>query len=796
MADNIKSIGRFSIIRLLGKGAQSAVYLAFDPSLQREVAIKTLHFSDAADRKDQVRALIQEAQIVSQLRHPNIVPIFEIGEEDGDPYLVFEYVEGQNLAEFLREKKSLPIQEAVEIMISVLEAIIHAHKHGIIHRDLKPSNILINLEHITRVMDFGIATRISDNPLENFGLSGTPSYMAPEYIQSQTISAQNDIFAAGLILCEMLTGHKVVPGRNPDEIMNYIITETITLPAGSESVIDEKLGDIILKALARDPQSRYSSALIMRDALRAYLANEELKEAPPAEGTAQSTLEFLLRRMRHKSDFPALSESISAINRISPERDSIAALSNQILKDFALTSKILKIVNTVLYRPYGGGSISTVSRAVSVMGFDAVRNIAIALILFEHLQNKAHAAQLKEEFLRTLFSAILARTIAHRRDKRESEEIFICTLFHNLGRLLSLFYFSEEAAAIAKIVTQKGLSEEAASAQVLGISYEEMGIGITRIWGFPEQISGSMRRLPQDTVRAPRTHIDELRITAGFATDLCMQIAATPIDDKARIIRKFTDRFGEYLPAEMESLPEQLRHALEEISQYASSIQASFLQSQFGKKVILWLAPEAEKPAEELSPLEDTATHNLLEPTLDLAGKISKVSEAQSILAAGIQDVSNSLIEDRSLNDILRMILEIMYRSMKFEHVLLCVRDTRQDAMQGRFGFGENIDQFAAAFRFLLDDEEDNVFLAAVFNDADILISNIEDPKVKPHIPAWFKKAGQAQTFMLFPIGIKRTPMALIYADKKQAGDIVVAENELNLLRTLRNQAILAFRQA
>ncbi len=151
-------MGRFEIIRELGRGAQSVVYLARDPHLQRQVAIKTLHFSQPDPQKN--HQLLAEARLVSQLRHPNIVPIFEAGEEQGDLYLVFQYVPGKNLAEYLQLNGGLTPARAIAIMQPILDAIAHAHAAGIIHRDLKPSNILIDDDGVPRVMDFGIAARV------------------------------------------------------------------------------------------------------------------------------------------------------------------------------------------------------------------------------------------------------------------------------------------------------------------------------------------------------------------------------------------------------------------------------------------------------------------------------------------------------------------------------------------------------------------------------------------------------------------------------------------------------------
>ena len=202
-----KHIGRFEIIRELGRGAQSVVYLARDPHLQREVAIKTLHFSRPDPQKNE--QLLVEARMVSQLRHPNIVPIFEADEEQGDLYLVFEYVPGKNLGEFLEASGRLTPVKAIAILHPVLDAIAHAHAAGIIHRDLKPNNILIGSDGMPRVMDFGIASRIETQTNDGETFMGTPSYMAPEYIAHRESSARTDVFSAGLILYEMLTGQRL-----------------------------------------------------------------------------------------------------------------------------------------------------------------------------------------------------------------------------------------------------------------------------------------------------------------------------------------------------------------------------------------------------------------------------------------------------------------------------------------------------------------------------------------------------------------------------------------------------------
>ncbi len=797
-----QTIGRFEIRRELGRGAQSVVYLAWDPQLQREVAIKTMHFGKA--EAEQNASLLAEARTVSKLRHPNVVPIFDAGEADGDPYLVFEYVEGQSLAETLRAGR-MPAGRAADLMRQVADALAQAHALGIIHRDLKPSNILLDGLGMARVMDFGIAVRVTgDAAAQERGLSGTPSYMAPEYVTKQAISVRNDVFAAGLVLLELLTGTRVMQGARIEEILFKIATEPVQIPP--DAGIDERLADIILKCCTLDPEKRMPSAAQLKLALEAYLGAGQAAEPADTEDKKKATLEFLLRRMRLKSDFPALSDSVYAINKVTvSEKESINKLSNTILKDYALTNKILRLVNSAFYRQVGGGNISTVSRAVIVLGFDAVRNIATTVLLFEHLQDKGNARELKEGFLRSNLAGLLGRDASRNVMGREAEEAFICSMFHNLGQLLAQYYFPEEVDGIRNLMQSKRISEAAASAQVLGLSFEELGIGIAKTWGFPPAIISSMEKLPEGQIRKPATHEDMLRVVAGFSNEVCDLISSCTPEDRSKGLRSVSERFSASLRISDKQLQGVVEESFGELKELASILRVNLKQSPFARQVQAFSAPAGEaKPAPvvqtdaEMTALADTVLNSVpvyAEQTESDAAGGSVPEDAQSVLSAGIQDISNSLVEDFALNDILRIILETMYRSMGFRRVLLCLKDVKTGMMVGRFGFGPDTADLARIFRFSLAYEPD-VFHLATQKSVDIIITDIDDPKISSRIPKWYRDKITAKTFVIFPLTLKGNPVALIYCDKDKAGSIVIPEKELSLLKTLRNQALLAIKQA
>jgi eukaryotic-like serine/threonine-protein kinase len=169
-----QAFGRFELRRILGKGAQATVWLAHDARLERDVAVKLL---DAGADTVSVNQWLHEARAVSRLAHPHIVPVFEADEIDGQPFLVFEYVDGPTLAQAIRSRGALPAHEAVQAMLGVLDALGAAHAQGIVHRDLKPSNILLGQDKRARVMDFGIAARVAAGG--DGRIVGTPGYMSP-----------------------------------------------------------------------------------------------------------------------------------------------------------------------------------------------------------------------------------------------------------------------------------------------------------------------------------------------------------------------------------------------------------------------------------------------------------------------------------------------------------------------------------------------------------------------------------------------------------------------------------------
>jgi len=801
----VGTLGRFELRRELGKGAQATVWLAFDPRLEREVAVKLMHAGAHAAAVDQ---WLQEARSVSRLNHPHIVQVFEADVHNQQPYLVFEYVPGPTLAAHLRARGALPAREAVEMMVGVLDALQVAHAAGVVHRDLKPSNILVDGSGRARVMDFGIAARLSD-PANQQLVVGTPGYMSPEATQGTQPTPGMDIFSAGLVLAEMLSGQQLIAEKDPYRAMYRVAHEDLALPAGTAADADDSLRAIVLRSLARDPSQRHASAADLRDALQQWLA--PAAGAATAAAGGSGTLDFLLRRMRHKSDFPALSDSVGRIQRVAnSENESLASLSGEILKDVALTNKLLRMVNTARYSHAGGGNISTVSRAVALIGFAGIRNMALSLVLLEHMHDKAHANLLKEEFLRSLMAGSLASELFGA--QREGEEAFIGAMFQNLGRLLTEFYFPDEARQVRSLVTaalakapataRSANHEHAASISVLGLSFEDLGLGVAKTWGLPEGLQRCMRRPTGEPPhrlcdKADRAHW--VAVAANEVTDALMK--AEPGRASA-VIAAVAERYTKALGVSVRDMQAATVLAQQRVGELA---QAMNLQVQPGSPMRRLLEQAGNGTAVHVE--HDSLTEHALHATLPVAREPAPPGGAAvfdhqvaiDMLAAGIQDITNTMVEDFKLNEVLRMILETMLRALGFRRIIFCLRDPKTETLTGRFGLGEGVEALAPKFKVPLKPAAGagiDLFAAVCTKGADTLISDATVAQIAARLPAWYRQSVNAPAFLLLPLLMKGSPFALIYADKAQPGGIDLGEKELSLLRTLRNQAVMAFKQA
>jgi len=273
-----EKLGRYEVIRELGKGAMGVVYEGKDPNIGRRVAIKTARREvvEASGMADEMRErFLREAQAAGALNHPNIITIFDAAEEDGIAYIAMEYLEGGDLGDVIESKRKLDMDEIVEIGASICEALNVAHANGVIHRDIKPANILMPKGQPLKVADFGIAHVSDSNLTQDGALIGTPHYMSPEQFMGQKLDGRSDLFSVANILYELTTGEKPFVGEALSTVMHNVIKTDPVSPTELNFNVPDALSAVILKALNKRPAQRYKTGNEMAAALR-----ESVKENP------------------------------------------------------------------------------------------------------------------------------------------------------------------------------------------------------------------------------------------------------------------------------------------------------------------------------------------------------------------------------------------------------------------------------------------------------------------------------------------------------------------------------------
>ena len=286
--DNLQpgqTLGPYRIIIQIGKGGMATVYKAYQPSVDRYVAIKVLP-SRLAESKEFATRFQQEARIIAKLEHPHILPVFDYGESDGIAYFVMRYLEAGTLKEKMEAGRPLPLNEIDRIFNQLADALSYAHSHGIVHRDLKPANALIDSYGNIFLTDFGIAKLLesaSPRLTQTDAIMGTPAYISPEQAQAQPVDQRSDIYSLGIILYEMVTGRVPFVADTPLAIIFKHVSDPLPLPSSIKPDIPASIEQVILKALAKDPRDRFSTAAEFAAAWKRALEEKEpARRAPGA----------------------------------------------------------------------------------------------------------------------------------------------------------------------------------------------------------------------------------------------------------------------------------------------------------------------------------------------------------------------------------------------------------------------------------------------------------------------------------------------------------------------------------
>lgn len=534
---------------------------------------------------------------------------------------------------------------------------------------------------------------------------------------------------------------------------------------------------------------------------------KEKDEVVDEEERRRKALARLMMRISEQADFPSLKDSIGSIQKITrSDRAHLNQLSDLVLGDVALTGKLLRIINAAFYSSGGGGSITSMQRAVALMGFESVGMLAASLMLFERVPKGRDGEAVRHACSRALLSGLLAQQLCHSR--KHAESVYLSALFMSLGQMLVAMHFPADARTIKKktddaVAALQRQSEanaalhtgavkdkptgpsngqihaikQKAAREVIGLTMEELGIEVARQWGWPDALASQLRSLyPSDPTAEPSDE-EYLRVLCTAASDLSVALHDLPKVGKPEelaaarngCMRQFGESLGVVLRLDPETLP-----ALGELA-----MEQWVTLSEF-----LGIKPDANGVI-----VTSSANAIAFQP------KKPPVLKGPDRIAQGLAHTLNGLKAAADsvapLEEIIEQMMVDLVEALSLQRVIVCLRDPGQSDLKGRMGNGLRAPAAVAAFHVPLGASQD-LFSVLCLNAKDALVADAGDPVVAKRLPPWFLQKVGARTFVLLPMTQQATVHGLLYVDRQMAGSLVLSESELKLLKSVRDHLLVA----
>ena len=549
------------------------------------------------------------------------------------------------------------------------------------------------------------------------------------------------------------------------------------------------------------------------DSSRAGLDFWVQKEEPAKkEESAQTARDRLLQKISEETDLPVLGSSVSRVVQMtSSDDEAVRNLAHFILSDVALTQKILRIANTVFYRTASSTPVTTVSKAIFLLGFDTVKTNALAMLLVDRMSTR-HAQSVRTELNHALCASIVGREMARRSQFKDAEEAAIAALFKNIGRLLVAAHDHTLYTKIAALVEAGSHTQAQASAEVLGCTFDSIAEAVLKDWNIPDSIVQALVAPPGGVLKPARTRQEWLQQVAAFSSAASRLVPGinAPAQDAAS--KAILTRFGGALNLDQNKLAKLFADVSQETRVLASTSNLpmhseeaiagtaeSPQQGAAGTSGTGGSSPAAASasistdsglPAELLmnAPEEDANPLRIVQRHAS-----GKPVNARDLLLAGVQDVTQMMASGRcKVNDLMLLVLETLYSSMGFRFATVCLKDLASGQFRARIAMGEQNELREEGFHFPVASSR-NLFHLAMENDADLMISDASEPKIRDLIPPWHRTLlPDARSFIVLPRVVQKKKLGLFYAARAQPAPEGVPPEATTLIKMLKGQVLAA----
>lgn len=526
------------------------------------------------------------------------------------------------------------------------------------------------------------------------------------------------------------------------------------------------------------------------------IANAAATAAVTATPAIPTAKERLLAAIHDDPAMPTLGVAVAKVVEIaSSSEDSISTLAHYVLADVALTQKILRLSNTVYYRKAAGVPVTTVSRAIYLLGFDTVKTCAMAMLLVDGFGNQRQAQSVRQELLHSLCASIMASELGRHGRFPDAEEASVAALFKNLGKILVAAFDHRLHAQIQRQTQADPEHEQEIISDLLGCSYQRFGESVLQEWKIPEVIVQSLHPLPAGELKKAAHRSEWLRQVVSFSDALAGMMMHPNARGKgiANLIERCSPllrRFGKCLEIDQPTLETMLRRVDQETRQLADSMDISV--------TTLWDEVAPTNFLDDVDPVAMDFEFALKSfdsaPAQELGCHPSgKPLNARDRLLAGVQEVTQMLAAERvSLPEMFLLVLETLTSSLGFRFATICLRDQQQSRYVARASVGERYHERQQAF-VLTAQPEDSVFHLAMSNNSDMMIADARLPKIQHLLPLWHKNLlPDMRSFMVLPLIVQGKPLGFFYADRATTAEEGVPPDEAALVKTLKSQLIAA----
>ena len=496
-------------------------------------------------------------------------------------------------------------------------------------------------------------------------------------------------------------------------------------------------------------------------------ADSRLKLDPQAD-----PLESMFVALREHGGLPSVGHALGRLGHLlESDTEATQELANAILADVSLTQRLLRLANTIAYRA-GPQPVTTVTRAIVLLGFNQVRNVTMSLVLLDGVLAGADPVQVRGEFHQALLAGCLARELLASIDGEEAEEAGIAAMFRNVGRLLVAVFSPERLAKLRQRMESEHVSETAAAKRELGRSFDDLTEHMLREWNLPDRITTAVALLPP-RIDAPRTPAERVRVAAQFADAVA---AALSDAHSETALTQALERFAPAFAPDRAQLERMLEAASARTREFEAACGLGATDSPLARLL-------------EALPRESQLTAPAVEPSAQ-RDALGRPHNTQEILLAGLADASDSLARGADLNGVIRAVLEAIYSGLGFARTALAMRDPATGTFRTRASFGNPRPTFAFPAA-----GASHLFLAALAHATDLHIADVSTEKVRTALPPWFARDfAIAKSFLLLPLSVGGRAVGFFYADRPVVDPRGLSPEELNLVRSLRNQVVLAMR--